>query len=173
MATIVLRRAAIRALHFLADCPVPTASAQVTDTLAGIQRSAATADLLREMLAAIPEDLPGLRDRAILVVGFAGALRRAELAAVQVEHLQPHPRGLRLTLPVSKGERTGRPVTVALPYGTTDLCPVRAVERWQTASGVQAGPLFRRLITPPTRRHDGQRPAPVLGEAALRPAAIA
>ena len=64
------------------------------------KKLAATADILRQILAGIP--MAGLRDRALLLVGFAGALRRAELAAIRVEHLEASERGLRLTLPRSK-----------------------------------------------------------------------
>jgi integrase len=182
--TIDLRRAAIRYLHFLAGCPIPTAEAQVAETVAGIRRHAAdqgesprkklaaTIDLLRDILAAIPDDLRGLRDRALLLVGFAGALRRSELAAIRVEHLERRERGLQLTIPHSKGERTGKPVTVAIPYGTGSLCPVRALRRWQEAAGILDGPLFRRLWTPP-RRGAGPRPAFVLGAAPLDAGSVA
>jgi integrase len=161
--TIDLRRAAIRYLHYLAGCAVPTAEAVVGETLAGIRRDAAqrgefpakklaaAVGVLREILAPIGDDLRGRRDRALLLVGFAGALRRSELAAIQVEHLEAAPRGLRLTLPLSKGDRDGKGVTVALPLGTTDLCPVRALRRWQDAAGLTDGPLFRRIWTPPAR----------------------
>jgi integrase len=184
VATLELRRAAIRYLHFLAGCPVPTAEAQVAETVAGIRRHAAdqgetphkklaaTAELLRDIVAAIPDDLRGRRDRALLLVGFASALRRSELAAIRVEHLERRARGLQLTIPRSKGERTGKPVTVAIPYGTTALCPVRAVRRWQEAAGIVDGPLFRRIWTPP-RRGVWPRPAPVLGEAALDAGSVA
>ena len=107
--------------------------------------------MLREILAPIGDDLRGLRDRALLLAGFAGALRRSELAAIRLEHLEAAPRGLRLTLPLSKGDRDGKGVTVALPLGTTALCPVRALRRWQDAAGITDGPLFRRIWTPPAR----------------------
>ena len=88
VSTIDLRRAAIRYLHYLAGCAVPTAEAVVGETLAGIRRDAAqrgefpakklaaAVGVLREILAPIGDDLRGLRDRALLLVGFAGALRR-------------------------------------------------------------------------------------------------
>ena len=72
------------------------------------KKVAATAAILRQLLAPAPDDLRGLRDRALLLVGFAGALRRAELAAIKVRHLEPGERGIRLTLLVSKGKRGGR-----------------------------------------------------------------
>jgi integrase len=182
--TVELRRAAIRYLHFIAGCPVPTAEAHVAETVAGMRRHAseagelpvkklaATADILRDILSHIPDDLPGLRDRALLLLGFAGALRRSELAAVRVEHLEPRERGLRLTLPRSKGERAGRAVTVAIPYGRTELCPVRALHRWQDAAGITEGPLFRRIWTPPASKQ-GSLPSPAVGAEAIDPGTVA
>ena len=184
--TIDLRRAAIRYLHFIAGCAVPTAEAHVAETVAGIHREAAgrgdmpakklaaTADILREILLHIPGDLPGLRDRALLLIGFAGALRRSELAAIRVEHLESRERGLRLTLPRSKGERTSKAVTVAIPYGTTTLCPVRALRRWQEAAGITEGALFRRIWSPPTRvPSNGSLPCPVVGTEEIDPGTVA
>jgi len=185
--TVELRRAAIRYLHFIAGLPVPTAEAHVAATLAGMHREAAdagelpakklaaTADILRQILAGIPDDLAGLRDRALLLVGFAGALRRAELAAIRVEHIEVSERGLRLTLPRSKGDRTGSGVTVAIPYGTTELCPVRALRRWQEAANITGGAVFRRIWVPPTRHQpaEGPLPAPVVGTRAIDAGTVA
>ena len=183
--TIDLRRAAIRYLHFVAGCPVPTAEAHVAETMAGIHRAAAdagelpakklaaTGDILRQILQPIGSDLAGLRDRALLLVGFVGALRRAELAAVCVEHLEARDRGLRLTLPHSKGERTGRGVSVAIPYGTTELCPVRALRRWQEAAGITEGAVFRRIWAPPAGREGQPARSPRIGRAAIDPRTVA
>ena len=157
--TIDLRRAAIRYLHRAAGCAVPTDDACVAETVAGIRRDAArrgelpakkvaaTATIIRQMLAVMPDDLRGQRDRAILLVGFAGALRRSELAAIRVEHLEKTERGLRLTIPHTKGLQAAA-VTVPLPYGQTELCPVRALDHWQLAAGVSDGPVFRRVWLP-------------------------
>ena len=132
--TIKLRRAAIRYLHRAAGCPVPTDDVCVSETLAGIRREAAkkgqvprkkvaaTVTIRRRLLAPIPDDLRGLRDRAVLLVGFAGALRRSELAAIRFEQLENTDRVIRLTLPQTKGEQAYA-VTVPLPYGDTELCP--------------------------------------------------
>jgi hypothetical protein len=183
--TVELRRAAIRYLHCIAGCPVPTAEARVSEAMAGMRRAAAdagqlpgkklaaTADILRQILAPIEADLAGLRDRALLLVGFAGALRRAELAAIRVEHLEPCERGLRLTLPHSKGERTGRGVTVALPYGTTELCPIRALRSWQEAAGIAEGAVFRRIWIPPSGRDGSNTPLPRVGALAIDAGTVA
>ena len=96
--TLKLRLAAIAYLHYLAGLPSPTTTAMVTETYAGLDRVAREAGdgprpklaakiaLLREILAPIGDDLPGLRDRALLLLGFAGAFRRSELARIAVEH---------------------------------------------------------------------------------------
>jgi hypothetical protein len=94
MNTVKLRAAAIRYLHCLANLPSPTSTAEVTETLAGITREAgkngdgprpklaARVAILGEIVTATGDDLRGLRDRALLLVGFAGAFRRADLAAI-------------------------------------------------------------------------------------------
>ena len=186
--TIKLRRAAIRYLHRAAGCPVPTDDVCVSETLAGIQRDAArkghvprkkvaaTATVLRRLLAPIRGDLRGLRDRAILLVGFAGALRRSELAAIRLEHLEKTDRGIRLSLPHSKGAQDTA-VTVPLPYGDTELCPVHALEAWVQAAGLTAGPVFRRIWLPPRPKQgappDAPPPLPRIGTTAITPQTVA
>ncbi len=178
--TLDLRRAAIRFLHRAAGCPSPTEDAHVAETLAGIRRDApnpvkkraATLTVLRELLAPIPVDasapggLAGLRDRALLLVGFAGALRRSELAGIRMADLERTDRGFGLTLPRSKGSQAAA-VTVPLPYGKTELCPVRALSAWLTAASISEGAVFRRLWLPPSAGGDGTPALPVLGTEAL------
>lgn len=187
--TIDLRRAAIRYLHRAAGCAVPTGDVCVAETVAGIRRdaarqgqlpakkAAATASIIREILAKIADDPRGLRDKALILVGFAGALRRAELAAIRVEHLEQTERGLRLTLPQTKGSQAAA-VTIPLPYGQTELCPVRALARWREAAGITAGPVFRRIWLPKQSKAGeppgGKPPAlPRIGADAISPWAIA
>ena len=178
--TLDLRRAAIRFLHRAAGCASPTEDAHVAETLAGIRRDApnpikkraATLTVLRELLAPIPVDasapggLAGLRDRALLLVGFAGALRRSELAGIRVADLERTDRGFGLTLPRSKGSQSAA-VTVPLPYGKTELCPVRALSAWLAAASIAEGAVFRRLWLPPSASGDGTPALPVLGTEAL------
>jgi len=92
-----------------------------------------------------------------------------------VEHLEVSERGLRLTLPRSKGDRTGVGVTVAIPYGATELCPVRALRRWQEAANITGGAVFRRIFVPPTRHPPGEgtRPSPVVGTRAIDAGTVA
>jgi integrase len=111
------------------------------------KKVAATAAIIRQLLAAVPDDLRGKRDRALLLVGFAGALRRSELASIRVDRLEKTDRGLRLTIPQTKGSQTDS-VVVPLPYGQTELCPVRALNAWLAAAGITDGPVFRRIWLP-------------------------
>jgi hypothetical protein len=73
----------------------------------------------------------------------------------------------------TKGEQTAA-VTVPLPHGDTELCPVRALERWQAAAGITEGPLFRRIWLPASRGRDGG-PPPLsrIGKTAITPRSVA
>jgi len=182
--TLKLRRAAIRYLHRAAGAPVPTDDACVSETLAGIQRTAAragehprkkkaaTVQVLRRLLDSIGDDLVDLRDRALLLVGFAGALRRSELAAIGVADLEATERGMRLILAQTKGSQI-EAVTVPLPYGDTKLCPVRALERWLATAGITEGPVFRRIWRAKRTVAGEPPPLPRLGTVALTAQSVA
>jgi integrase len=182
--TIDLRRAAVRYLHRAAGCAVPTDDVCVAETVAGIRRdaaakgqmpakkAAATASIIRQFLAPIPDNPRGLRDKALILVGFAGALRRSELAAIRVEQLEQTERGLRLTIARTKGSQSTA-VTIPLPYGQTELCPVRALARWREVSGITAGPVFRRIWLPKQSAADTPPAPPRIGTQAISAFAIA
>ncbi len=75
--------------------------------------------------------------------------------------LEPTERGQRLTLAHSKGSQT-QAVTVPLPYGDTELCPVRALERWLATSGITEGQVFRRIWLPKQAAARQPLPSPAL-----------
>jgi hypothetical protein len=104
------------------------------------QKLAARIAVLREILAPIGDGLPGRCDRALLLAGFAGAFRRSELAGIAAEHLEDHGHRMRITLPASKGGRARKGVQVGIPYGMSELCPVRALIRWRAAAAI--GPVL-------------------------------
>ena len=80
---------------------------------------------IRALIRTCTPDLAGLRDRALLLLGYAGALRRSELVGIDREHLTFTPEGLRLLLPRSKGDQDGQ----GAARGTwAETCPVRALE---------------------------------------------
>ncbi len=166
--TLRLRHAGLRYLHLLAGYPPPTASPLVSATFAGIRRAhrrplrkktALVLEPLRATVQMIPDSLPGLRDRAMLLVGFAAALRPSELAALTIEHLSRHTDGIALLLPWRKNDQEARGTTVWLPAGQTELCPVTALEIWLATAEISEGPLFRRLWRlPPPRVRRGVKP---------------
>ena len=165
--TLRLRHAALRYLHLLAGLPSPTASPLVSVTFAGIRRAhrrplakktALVIEPLRAAFQAIPDTLPGLRDRALLLVGFAAALRPSELAALEISGLTRHEDGIELFLPWRKNDQDARGTKLWLPVGRTDLCPVTALEAWLAAAEIAEGPLFRRLWRlPPPRVGKGAK----------------
>ena len=166
--TLRLRHAALRYLHLLAGYPPPTASPLVSATFAGIRRAhrrplrkktALVLEPLRSALQAMPDTLPGRRDRALVLVGFAAALRPSELAALAIEYLTRHEDGIALFLPWRKNDQEARGTTVWLPAGQTDLCPVTALETWLAAAEITEGPLFRRVwrLPPPRIRKGAKR----------------
>jgi integrase len=134
--TLRLRHAAIRYLHLLAGYPPPTAAAVVSTTFAGIKRAhrrpvnkkaALVLDRLLPATQAIPETLPGLRDRAVLLVGFAAALRPSEISGLMLTHVARHADGIELFLPWRKNDQDARGTRLWLLQGRTDLCPVKAL----------------------------------------------
>lgn len=99
---------------------------------------------LRAMVKTRPDTLQGLRDRALLLVGFAGAFRRSELVGLDVGDAVFGEDGLTVTLRRSKTDQEGVGRKVGVPYGSTpQSCPVRTLRRWLEGSGITEGPLFR------------------------------
>jgi integrase len=96
------------------------------------------------MLERCDGSLIGLRDRALLALGFAGAFRRSELVALEVADLEPMADGLRVTIRRSKTDQEGIGQEIAIPRGCR-IEPVLAVESWLAASGISEGPIFRQI----------------------------
>jgi integrase len=94
------------------------------------------------MARAAPERIKGLRDRALLLLGFGGAFRRSELVALDVADIEETDEGLRVTIRRSKTDQEGMGVTIAIARGGA-YCPVRAVRAWLDAAGITEGPVFR------------------------------
>jgi site-specific recombinase XerD len=153
VSTVQRRLTAIAKAHRAAGHETPTKSEVVHLTMRGIRRThgvaptqkapAVLADL-RAMLAVLPDNLIGTRDRAILLLGFAGAFRRSELVALDVGDLGFGERGLTITLRRSKGDQEGEGVKKGIPFGRHGLtCPVTATRDYMDMSRVTGGPLFR------------------------------
>jgi site-specific recombinase XerD len=151
--TITRRCAGIRYLHRMAGFESPTSNEGIKAVLAGIRRSIgtsvirkapATAETVRAIIGDKPTDLRGLRDRALLLLGFAGALRRSELVALDVADLEETVEGLLVRIKRSKTDQEGVGDFVSIPHGSR-LRPVAAVKEWLEAAGITEGPIFRSI----------------------------
>lgn len=131
----------------------PRAHPAIANVMAGIRRHVGTApaqkapvvdELLAEMLATLDEDLRGLRDRALLTLGWSGAFRRSELVALTVADIARSSEGLIVTVRRSKGDQEGRGAEKGIPYASrATLCAVRSLDAWLGAASITEGPLFR------------------------------
>ncbi|MCK9464121.1 MAG: site-specific integrase [Proteobacteria bacterium] len=153
-ATIGRVLVSISQAHKLAGItPSPTSSAAVQETLKGVRRSLGVAqrqvsplvvEHLRRLVAESPSSLIGFRDRALLLVGFATAMRRSELVSLTVADLEDVPEGLVVHLRKSKTDQEGVGRRVGVPFGQQpETCPVRALRAWLEAAAITDGALFR------------------------------
>jgi integrase len=103
----------------------------------------------RAMVKSRPETLHGLRDRALLLLGFSGAFRRSELVSLDVDDVVWGEDGLTVNLRRSKTDQEGEGRKVGIPFGSTpESCPVRSLRGWLKAAGITEGPLFRPVKGP-------------------------
>lgn len=144
-------RASIRMAHEAAGFEDPAGGLVVRKVLSGIRRTVGVARNkktpvlscgIKAMLETLPDGLLGVRDRAILLVGFSGAFRRSELVGIQVENVEFSGDGMKILLPFSKTDQEGAGRIVAIKRGSA-ACPVAALEAWLQAAGIKSGPVFR------------------------------
>jgi integrase len=151
--SIQRRVSAIAAFHTVAGFNSPAASPEVKLTLAGIRRTLGTAQQgkapiltadVAAMLAHLPDRLIGVRDRALLLIGFAGAFRRSELVALDTGDIEFREDGVKVTIRKSKTDQEGAGQVIGIARGSK-LCPVRAIEEWTAAAGITGGAIFRHV----------------------------
>jgi site-specific recombinase XerD len=153
--TLQRRLATIAEAHRAAGHELPTRHAQVKLVWAGIRREKGTAQAhikpvltkhIRKMVTNLPDSLLGVRDRALLLLGFAGAMRRSDLVGLDVTDLAFADEGLILVVRRSKTDQEGAGRKIGIPFGQhPETCPVRAVQSWLEESGIGEGPIFRTM----------------------------
>jgi site-specific recombinase XerD len=166
--SIQRRLNAIAEAHKTVNAESPTHSGIVRNTIKGIrrtvgiapvQKSAALTDDVRAMLDATDAGLIGLRDRAIILLGFASAFRRSELVGLNAEDCTFSKDGLTITLRRSKTDQEGTGRKIGIPYGSNpETCPVRVLQAWTEQASITSGPLFRSVS-----RHGQVRPGKLSG----------
>ncbi len=160
VATLEKYIAAIGEAHRLSGHPAPTDAQEVRAVMKGIRRTHGTRQVgkrpllvshLRRIVHRLPDGPLGYRDRALLLVGFAGALRRSELVGLDVADLDFVDEGLIVTIRKSKTDQQGEGREVGIPFGSTPAtCPVRTLRHWLELACIEDGPVFRAV-----NRHRG------------------
>ena len=174
VATLQHRLIAIHRAHADQGLESPMRDHLVKRTMQGIRRTLGTKqrrvtalvkDDLLEMMVHIDRQAPmrSARDKALLLIGFAGAFRRSELVALQYEDMTQFEEGVELLIRRSKTDQEGAGRTVFIPRARGSRCPVTVLKNWLELAGIAAGPLFR-----PINRHDQ-----IVGSKALTPQSVA
>ncbi len=163
VSTLERHIASISQAHQAAGYPTPTSDMQVRILMQGIRRVNGTSQTqkapavsgdIKMMLATLSDTLIGVRDRALLLLGFAGGFRRSEIVALEIEDLAFSREGLTVTIRKSKTDQEGSGRKVGIAYGSNcSTCPVRSLQAWLEASGITSGPLFRSV-----NRHGNLQP---------------
>lgn len=153
VSTLERRIASISQAHQAAGFSSPTSDMQVRVLMQGIRRVMGTAQTakspvltndIKAMINALPDNLLGTRDRALLLVGFAGGFRRSEIVGLNIEDISFSREGLTIIIRKSKTDQEGSGRKVGIAYGANcDTCPVRSLQSWIESSGITSGPLFR------------------------------
>ena len=169
VSTIQRKFSAISKLHVYAGVPSPTHAPITRQFLGGLRRELGVAvsrkrpvlvDDLKIIIQALPSTLIGIRNRCLLLLGFAGAFRRSELVALNTNDFEMTPEGLVVAIRRGQTDQIGEGRVIGIPYGTDITCPVRAVQDWLAASSITSGPVFRQV-----NRHGQILPGRLSGEA--------
>ena len=157
VSTIQRRLSAISQRHAAASLESPTRSAVVRLTMQGIRRTHAPVQGVRKVQPAVTSVIYKLvdplgtslidqRDRALILLGFAGAFRRSELAQLLLTDITETEDGLRVRLRHSKTDQEGEGFVKGIPYGHEHkTCPVRAWKTWKEVAGITDGQSFRSI----------------------------
>lgn len=144
----------IRQAHKAASLPSPV-NDFVRDVEQGIRRDKGIAPLkaapitlerLQRIVQNIQSNFIGYRDKALFLVGWAGALRRSELVNIRVEDIEDRAEGIVIRLRKSKTDQEGKGRPVPIPFiNDASLCPVRALRKWIDVSGISSDFVFRSI----------------------------
>lgn len=159
VSTIRRRIVGIGEAHRSAGYPSPAEHQRIKDAVSGLiqkygeppaKKKAATLDIVRQMLDSLPPndgtpagDRRLIRDKAVILLGYAGGFRRSEVARLRVEDVSFETKGIRVKLLSSKTDKARKGRFVGIGSWSGEYCPVQAVRDWLDAAGIQSGPIFR------------------------------
>jgi len=157
--TIIHHKNAIHKFHAINNMASPADTPKIKLLIKKLRREfgtkpkrkhALTTEEVTRMVVNLPDTLISKRNKAFILVGFAGAMRRSEISNLEFEDIAPTDDGIKITIRKAKTDTTGEGQTVYIPWGThKETCPIRALFDWLTLSGVKTGPIFRSLAPSP------------------------
>lgn len=149
---------AINQAHKAMGFDAPGKQMVVVELFKGIKRTKGTAQKqakpilladLKKIVRACGPSFLGRRDAALILVGWAGALRRSELVALNVEDVDFVSEGMTIKIKRSKTDQEGESFLIGVPYGKKeDMCPVLALLKWIGLCQITTGPIFFAVGTP-------------------------
>jgi site-specific recombinase XerD len=152
VSTIKRRLSAVSSYHLERNLSNPVAAEPIKILLKGLKREKGVAadqknplltNDLAKIIYSMPDTLKATRDKAILLIGFAGAFRRSELSSLNIEDVEFVESGAIINLRRSKTDQEGRGQKKAISCGTNpDTCPVNALKNWIESAGIKTGALF-------------------------------
>ena len=148
--TLKRRIASISVIHKLKGHYLDTKHPIIMENLHGIKRTLGSRQKakkpilindLKLIIKAIDEEK--IRDKALILLGFAGGFRRSELVSIEYEDLEFVSEGVKIFVRRSKTDQSGEGMTKAIPYfGNSEYCPVVSIQKWLEESKVKSGKIF-------------------------------
>ena len=153
--TLKRRLASISVIHKLSGFYIDTKHPMITENLMGIKRvkgsfqKAKKPILINDLKAIInvidkeKNEKKRFKNRALILIGFAGGFRRSELVAIHCDDIDFVPEGVKIFLKRSKTDQSGEGMTKGIPYfSNSSYCPVIALKNWLQKSGIKTGKIF-------------------------------
>ncbi len=159
MSTLRRRLVSIGMIHKLKGHYLDTKHPVIIENLMGISRKKGNYQrgkkpiLINQLKAIInvidnekTEEIKKIRDKTIILIGFAGGFRRAELVAIDYEDLEFVSEGVKISIRRSKTDQFGEGMLKALPYFSNQtFCPVLHLKKWLELSNIKSGAIFRKF----------------------------
>ncbi|GEO18367.1 site-specific integrase [Microvirga aerophila] len=154
MATLNRRLSAIAAAHRMADHVFDTRCREIALVMDGLRRTktvqqrqvkALITPFLKRAIDNAQDTLAGQRDRALILIGMAGAFRRSELVTLNVSDLTFSPEGVRIVIQRSKGDQFGQGQVIAIGRTNSEYCPVANLQAYLEQAGITASRVFRAI----------------------------
>jgi site-specific recombinase XerD len=154
MATLNRRLSAIAAAHRMADHVFDTRCREIALVMDGLRRTktvqqrqvkALITPLLKRAVDNAQQTLADQRDRALILIGMAGAFRRSELVTLNISDLTFSPEGVRIMIQRSKGDQFGEGQVIAIGRTNSEYCPVANLQAYLERAGITEGRVFRAI----------------------------